>query len=272
MQSLEPEFRSSAVKSGDIAIIGMACIFPGAPNLQTYWQNICSKVDAVGEPPQDWGDDLFFDPNSKENDRIYCKRGGYLGDLASFDPLSYGVMPSSVDGSEPDHFLALRVAHEALGDAAYDGQAVDKHRVAVILGRGTYVNRGYTGLVQHGLVLDQTIRLLRQLHPEYSEEELNSIKHELKVTLPPFNAEVAPGLVPNIVTGRIANRLDFMGPNYTVDAACASSLIAVELGMKELRSGKCDLAIVGGVHASTPPPILMIFCQLNALSRKDSSI
>ena len=268
MHLQEREFRSSASSNGDIAISGMACIFPGAPNLSTYWQNICSKVDAVSDPPQDWGDELFFDPNSQENDRIYCKRGGYLGDLASFDPLSYGVMPSSVDGSEPDHFLALRVAHEALDDAAFDRRAIDKNRVAVILGRGTYVNRGYTGLVQHGLVLDQTIRLLRQLHPEHSEQELNSIKHELKAALPPFNAEVAPGLVPNIVTGRIANRLDFMGPNYTVDAACASSLVAVELGMKELRSGNCDVAIVGGVHASTPPPILMIFCQLNALSRK----
>ena len=78
-------------------------IFPGAPDLKTYWRNIVSKVDAVSEAPEDWGADVFYDPGSTGNDRVYCKRGGYLHDLASFDPLEYGVMPSSVDGGEPDH-------------------------------------------------------------------------------------------------------------------------------------------------------------------------
>jgi acyl transferase domain-containing protein len=254
--------------SGDVAIIGMSCIFPGARDLRSYWQNIVSKVDAINDPPEDWEAELFYDPDSHENDRIYCKRGGYLGDLASFDPLKYGVMPNSVDGGEPDHFLSLRVAHEALADAGYLERPADRERVEVILGRGTYINRGYTTLVQHGLIIDQTLRILKQLHPEHTTEELQAIKRELKSSLPPFNAESAPGLVPNIVSGRIANRLDFMGQNYTVDAACASSLIAVDRGMQDLLSGRCDLAVVGGVHASTPAPILMIFCQLNALSRK----
>ena len=220
----------------------MACIFPGAPDLRTYWENILAKVDAIGDPPPDWDAELYYDPDSPENDRIYCKRGGYLGDLAAFDPLAYGVMPNSVDGGEPDHFLALRVAHEALDDAGYFDRAVDPERVEVILGRGTYINRGYTNLVQHGLVVDQTLRILEQLHPEHTEEELRTIRQELKASLPPFNAEMAPGLVPNIVSGRIANRLDLMGPNYIVDAACASSLIAVDRGIQDLQSGRCDLA------------------------------
>ena len=253
---------------GDVAIVGMACIFPGAPNVQTYWENIVSKVDAIRDPPEDWEAELFYDPDSSENDRIYCKRGGYLGDLARFDPLRYGVMPASIDGGEPDQFLALRVAHEALADAGYLERPFDRERAEVIIGRGTYINRGFTTVVQHGLVVDQVLRLLRQLHPEHSEEELQSLKRELKASLPPFNAEMAPGLVPNVISGRIANRLDLMGANYTMDAACASSLVAVERAMEDLRLGKCDLALAGGVHASTPPPILQIFCQLGALSRR----
>lgn len=255
-------------KTRDIAIIGMACIFPGAPNLQSYWQNIISKVDAVGDPPEDWRADLFYDPDSTTNDRTYCKRGGYLGNLARFDPLKYGVMPNSIDGGEPDQFLALRVAHEALADAGYLDGVLDKTRVEVILGRGTYINRGLSNVVQHGLVVDQLLRILKQLHPEHTEEELRSLRQELKASLPPFNAEMAPGLVPNLVSGRIANRLDFMGPNYTVDAACASSHVAIDRGAQDLLDRRCDLAIVGGVHASTPAPILMIFSQLNALSHK----
>jgi len=255
-------------RSADVAIIGMSCIFPGAPNVQAYWQNIISKVDAISDPPDGWGAEEVFDPDSTANDRIYCKRGGYLGDLARFNPLDYGIMPRTVDGSEPEHFLALRVAYEAIADAGYLDRPFDGGQTAVILGRGTFLNRGSVTSLQHGLIVDQTLRLLKQLHPEYSGEELETIRRELKAGLPPFNAETAPGLVPNIMCGRIANRLDLRGPNYAVDAACASSLIAVDLGMRELLSGRCDLALVGGVNVSTPPTVLMVFCQLGALSRQ----
>lgn len=259
---------SPAPPGQDVAIVGMACVFPGAKNLQSYWENILNKVNAVGDPPPDWESELFYDPQSEANDRVYSIRGGYLGKLAEFNPVEYGIMPSSVDGGEPDHFLALRAAHEALADAGYPKREIPRQRAEVIIGRGTYVNRGNTAAIQHGIVVDQVIRILQQLHPEHSSEELASVREKLKASLPPFHAETAPGLFPNLISGRISNRLDLMGPNLIVDAACASSLIAVDLGMRDLLSGRCDLAIVGGVHASTPPPIVMIFCQLKAISRR----
>src|SRR5262245_39500544 len=101
-------------RSGDVAIIGMACVFPKAPNLQAFWENILAQVNAISDPPAEWGSDLVHDPASSENDRLYMKKGAYLGELARFDPLDYGVMPHSVDGGEPEHFLALRLAHDAL--------------------------------------------------------------------------------------------------------------------------------------------------------------
>ena len=254
--------------TGEVAIVGMACVFPGAPDVQAYWENIIHKVDAVSDPPPEWEGQLFLDPGVEANDRLYCARGGYLGRLAEFRPAEYGVMPSSVDGAEPDHFLALRAAFDAIADAGYLGRDIDRERTEVIIGRGTYVNRGNTTVIQHGIVVDSVLRILRQLHPEHGDEELAAIKRQLKASLPAFNAETAPGLVPNIISGRIANRLDCMGPNFIVDAACASSLVAVDLGMRDLLSGRCDLAVVGGVHASTPPPIVMIFCQLKAISKR----
>lgn len=258
-------------QSGDIAIIGLACVFPGARNAQRFWENIIHKVDAVSDPPPDWEVEFFFDPENKTNDRTYCKRGGYLGPLAEFSPMDYGVMPNAVDGTEPDHFLALRAAFEALADAGYGDAARLKdlrQRTAVIIGRGTYVNRGNTTAIQHSVVLDSVLRVLRQLHPEHSDEELAKIREALKSSLPPFHADTAPGLVPNIISGRIANRLDLMGPNYIVDAACASSLIAVDLAVNDLRGGRCDMALAGGVNATVPPTIMAIFSQLKALSRK----
>jgi phosphopantetheine--protein transferase-like protein len=258
-------------RGGDIAITGMACVFPGAKNLESYWNNILRKVDAVSDPPPDWEADLFFDPDSELGDRTYCKRGGYLGSLAQFNPMDYGIMPNAVDGTEPDHFLALRAASEALADAGYADAgklAPYKERTEVIIGRGTYVNRGNTTAIQHSVVLDSVLRVLEQLHPEHTKEDLAAIRRELKANLPPFHADTAPGLVPNIISGRIANRLDLMGPNYVVDAACASSLVAVDLAITDLLRGRCDMAIAGGVHASTPATILVIFSQLKALSRR----
>jgi len=258
---------SGARARGDVAIVGMACVFPRAPRLQAYWENILAKVDAVGDPPPEWEAERYLAPEVEANDRLYCARGGYLGPLAEFNPVELGIMPSSVDGTEPDHFLALRAAAEAIADAGYRERGLDRERTEVIVGRGTYVNRGNTTAVQHGIVVDAVMRVLEQLHPEHGEEELRAVRQALKASLPPFHAETSAGLVPNIISGRIANRLDFMGANFIVDAACASSLVAVDLGMRDLRDGRCDVAVAGGVHASTPPPIVMIFCQLKAISK-----
>ena len=251
----------------DVAIIGMACRFPGATDLASYWKNIVTGVDAIGDPPEDWGADLVFDPHSVSNDRVYCQRGGFLRDL-DFDAAQYGVMPNSVDGAEPDHFLTLALAHHALADAGYGDAAFARDRTEVILGRGEYFNRGNVTALQHGMIVEQTLRVLKALHPETPDAELARVKAALKASLPPFTSETAPGLVPNVVCGRVANRLDLMGANFTVDAACASSLIALDLGARDLLERRCDVAIVGGVHASTPPIVFMVFCLLNALSRK----
>ena len=249
----------------DIAIIGMSALFPGAKDLQSYWQNILNKVNAVQDAPDNWAKP-YFDPDAKENSRIYTRKGGFLGDLAEFNPMEFGIMPTSVDGGEPDHFLALKLAKEALRDAGYLKRPFNRQNTGIILGRGTYINRGYNTLLQHGQIVDQTLDLLTQLLPNLDSDTYSKIRSELKASLPPFTAEMAPGLVPNVITGRIANRLDIQGPNYIVDAACASSLVAIDVAIKELESGRCDMVIAGGVHASTPPQINMIFCQLGALS------
>jgi len=254
--------------SKDIAIIGMACVLPGAPDVARYWENILHKVNAISDAPPEWEAELFYEENTKADDRTYCKRGGFLGKLAQFDPFAFGIMPNAVDGGEPDHYMALQASHDALKDCgALDLEAV-KQRTAVIIGRGTYVNRGNAAALQQGVMVEAILRILKQLHPEHSDEELAEIKKRIQSTLPPFNADTSSGLVPNIITGRIANRLDLMGPNYLIDAACASSLVAVEMAARELQYGNCDLALAGGVNSNTSPVLMMIFSQLGALSHR----
>lgn len=166
-------------RSSPVAIIGMACIYPKAPDLENYWDNILGSVSAVGEPPADWGAEWVFDPATLGNDRIYCKVGGFLHGEALFDPLEYGIMPSAIDGAEPDHFLALRLAHDALANAGYLDRPFPRERTAVIAGRGGYFNRGNVTALQHGLIVEQTIRVLKSRRPDYEEHELREIKQIL---------------------------------------------------------------------------------------------
>ncbi|HUO27774.1 MAG TPA: type I polyketide synthase, partial [Bryobacteraceae bacterium] len=254
--------------SKDIAIIGMACVLPGAPDKQRYWENILHKVNSISDAPPEWESELFFEENTKQDDRTYCKRGGFLGKLAQFDPFTFGIMPNAVDGGEPDHYMALQASHDAIQDCTNLDLEPVKQRTAVIIGRGTYVNRGNAAALQQGVMVESFLRILKQLHPEHTAAELAEIKRHMKSTLPPFNADTSSGLVPNIITGRIANRLDLMGPNYLIDAACASSLVAVEMAARELRTGNCDLALAGGVNSNTSPVLMMIFSQLGALSHR----
>ena len=254
----------------DIAVIGLGCLFPGAANVGAFWRNILAKVDAITDPPHEaWDPALYYDVECGDNDRVYCKRGGYLGPLALFDPLEHGIVPRAVEGGEPDQWLALHVARAALHDAGYADAAAYRERAALILGKGTYPNRGTLSVVQHSLIVDYTLELLKSIQPELADDDLARIRRDLKQRLPRFDAETAPALIPNVSAGRIANRLDIMGPSYTVDAACASSLVAMDIAVKGLRVGEYDLALVGGMQVATPVPVLSLFCQLNALSRSE---
>jgi acyl transferase domain-containing protein len=252
-----------------IAIIGMAGLFPGAPDVDAYWRNILAGVDATSDPPPEaWDPDVYYDPDFIDKDRTYCKRGGYLGAMARFDPLAHGIPPISV-GGEPDQWLALQVACDALADAG-DAELPQevRARTAVIFGKGTYLNGGNAVALQRGLVIGQTLDLIRQLYPERSQQELEGLRGELQRVLPPLGPETVPGLIPNIIVGRIANRLDLMGPAYTVDAACASSLVAVQHAVRDLLAGDCDLALAGGSQVWMPVATLNLFCRLGALSRR----
>lgn len=253
----------------DIAIVGMSGLFAKAANISELWSNILAKVDAISEADDEWlGDEALFSPDSsREEMRIYTKRGGFLNELARFDPRSFGTMPISVIGGEPDQFLALKGATDALVDAGYADGNFDSHRTGIILGHAIHANRANVNGIQQGLVLTQTLGLLRALCPDVGPDRLSEIEAIMRAKLPKLNVDAAPGLVPNMMTGRIANRLDLMAPNYIMDAACASSLLAIDAAMAELRAGRADLMLAGGVNTTISTLVVNVFCQIEALSR-----
>ena len=171
----------------------------------------------------------------------------------------------ALDGGEPDQFVALRIARDALADAGYLCDH-DHRDTGIVLGHSTYLHRGQGAILQNTLVLDQTMELLASVCPTIAPGQLAEIRALMKGKLPPSNADIAPGLVPNVMTGRIANRLNLKGPNYLLDAACSSSLLAVNAAVDELRSGRSRMMLAGGVNASLPAEVAVIFTQLGALS------
>ncbi|MDT0307964.1 beta-ketoacyl synthase N-terminal-like domain-containing protein [Streptomyces sp. DSM 44917] len=251
--------------AGGVAIVGMAAMLPGAGDLDAYWRNLVEGVDAISEVPQGrWDPSYYPEP-------VYCRRGGFVDEFAEVEVTRFGIMPNSVPGTEPDQLIALAVAADALADAGGEERLPDRDRIGVVLGRGGYLSPGLARLDQRLRTAHQLTRTLGELLPELGADQLARVREAFTERLGPDAPEHAIGLVPNLAASRVANRLDLRGPAYTVDAACASSLIAVDQAVAQLASGACDLMLAGGVHHCHDITLWSVFAQLKALSPSQRS-
>ena len=236
----------------DVAIVGMACMFPGAPDLESFWANVVAGVNAVTEiPAERWDADVYYSPDATGRTAgalTPSKWGGFLPRIP-FDPLRYGIPPTSLTSIEPAQLLALEVARRALADAGLQQREFDRSRVAVVFG------------AEAGGDLSNAMAL-RTLLPGY----LGEVPEDLAAQLPPMTEDSFPGMLANVMAGRIANRFDLGGANYTVDAACASSLAAVHAACKELASGTSDMVLCGGADLHNCINDYLVFAAVHALS------
>jgi len=243
---LQPELGVPA----DIAIVGIASVLPKSAHTRQFWENIIARVDAITEiPSHRWDWRLYFDADRTVKDRIYSKWGGFLDDLP-FDPTRYGMPPKSITSVDPMQLMGLEVAQRTLADAGYADRPFDREKASVIVGASG--GAGDYGL-QYGL-RSEIPRFVGELAPEVAER------------LPEWTEDSFAGILPNVVAGRIANRLNFGGINVAVDAACASSLAAVYQGVNELTAGRSDFVIAGGVDTVQGPFGYLCFSKTQALS------
>ncbi|MEI6787786.1 MAG: SDR family NAD(P)-dependent oxidoreductase [bacterium] len=238
-------------KSRGIAIVGMSCLLPGARDLSQFWTNILNKTNSIREVPASrWDWKLYFDEQRDTPDRIYARWGGFL-DPIPFDPAQYGMPPSSLASIEPIQLLALEVARAALQDAGYENRPFPRENTSVIIG------------VSGGLAeLGQDYVLRSALSAGTAPQALAGVHRDL----PEWTEDSFAGILLNVIAGRIANRFDLGGPNFAVDAACASSLTAVYLACRELESGASDMTLVGGADTFQSPFNYLCFCKTHALS------
>ncbi|SCF64714.1 Ketoacyl-synthetase C-terminal extension [Streptomyces sp. DconLS] len=230
----------------DVAIVGMACMFPGASDLAAFWANIVAGRDAVTEVPADrWDPDVHHAAGHTAS-----KWGGFLPRIP-FDPLRYGIPPTSLGSIEPVQLLSLEAARRALEDAGYGerGREFDRSRTAVVFG------------AEAGSDLSNAVTL-RAVLPSY----YGKVPDGLDGQLPKLTEDSFPGMLANVISGRIANRLDLGGANFTVDAACASSLAALDVACKELVSGTSDMVLCGGADLHNGINDYVLFSSVHALS------
>ncbi len=249
-----------------VAIVGLGAIFPGASDVDSYWQNIVNGIDAITTAPPDRFDPSYYDPDGGSAAAFYCNRGGFVDATAIFDPTDFGIMPVTVETAEPDQLLVLRAASQALHDAGNPHEAFPRDRSGVVLGRGGYLTAGLARLDQRVRVAKQLTASLREILSDVDSATLGRVEKEINRRLGPEHPESAIDLVPNLAASRTANRLDLHGPAYTIDAACASSLVAVERAVRDLQSNRCDVMVAGGTHHCHDVTLWSVFTQLQALS------
>jgi len=239
----------------DIAIIGISALLPKASDQEQFWENILKKVDAITEiPASRWDWRLYYDPDRNVRDKIYSKWGGFLDDVP-FDPMRFGIPPKSLKSIEPLQLLTLEGVRQALDDAGLAEGDFDREQTSVILGAGG----GAGDLAQQYAARCEIPRCV------------DAPSEEVWDRLPEWTEESFPGVLLNVIAGRVANRFDLGGSNFTVDAACASSLAAIDLAVKELESGRSNLVIAGGVDSVQSPMTYMCFSKTQALSPRGRS-
>jgi acyl transferase domain-containing protein/NADPH:quinone reductase-like Zn-dependent oxidoreductase/SAM-dependent methyltransferase len=213
--------------SEPVAVIGLGCRFPGAPDPDAFWELLRDGADAIREVPEDrWDLKELYDPDPGVPGKMSTRFGGFLERIDEFDAAFFGIAPREATRIDPQQRLLLEVAWEALEHAGLSPPRLEGSSTSVFVGVST---NDYTLLQAH-----RNLRL--DLDPHY-----------------------ASGAAGSVVSGRVSYVLGLAGPSITLDTACSSSLVAVHLACQSLRTGECDAALAGGVNVIVLPDNTIAF-------------
>ena len=259
---------SSAMEA--IAIVGLGAKVPGALSVDTFWDNIVNRHYAVTDVPKDkWDSELFWDPDPLAPDKTYSKIGGFVKGF-EFDRRRFRIPPKVVRSIDISQQLALAAAADALEDAGLLQRDFDRSRCAVIVGSamGGDLREDTAGRVRFVEYAQALLSAAREepIAAELLERLVRRTEEIYKADLPPVTEDSMPGELANIVAGRISNAFDLGGPSYIADAACASSLAALDGAVRGLNSGSYDIAVAGGSDCCMSPATYVKFAKIGALS------
>ena len=216
-----------------IAVVGMACRFPGGTNPDEFWHLLARGGDAVREiPAERWDVDAYYDPDPDAKGKMYTRSGTFIPDFDQFSAAFFGISPREAQFMDPQQRQLLEVHWEALENAGIVPQRLTTKQVGVFVGIGT---------------------------TDYSD---------LQAGRGPMGADAYTGTGGSFAAaaGRLSYLLGVRGPSLAVDTACSSSLVTVHLAMMSLRGGESDLALASGITLNFSPEVFISLCKARMLS------
>ncbi|WP_052429550.1 beta-ketoacyl synthase N-terminal-like domain-containing protein [Paenibacillus borealis] len=222
----QAEEQAHPAKDEGIAIIGISGAFPGARNLDEFWNNLKNGVDCISEiPPQRWDHSRYYDPEKGKRGKVYSKWGGFIDEYNCFDPLFFQLTPRDAEQLDPQERLFLESAHSAIEDGGYTRQSLWNTKTGVFVG------------VMYGHY---------QLYGAEETAKGNTM------TLSSSYASIA---------NRVSYFFNFNGPSIALDTMCSSSLTALHLACESIYRGDSEIAIAGGVNVTIHPDKYLFLCN-----------
>src|SRR6266511_75977 len=255
-----------------VAIVGVGAILPDAPDAQTFWRNVKEGRYSISEvTPDRWNPELYWDPDPKAPDKTYSKIGGWVREW-EWEPLAWRLpIPPKVGAVMDDtQKWAVACTRAALADFGYPERPLDGERTAVILGNAMAGEQHY--LTSLRIFFPEFARELAAAPsfaalPEGVRRAVVGETHErFGHDLLEITEDTMPGELSNCIAGRVANLFNFRGPNYVVDAACASAMAAMSSAVEGLVQGEFDAVVTGGIDRNMGAPTFVKFCKIGALS------
>ncbi|MBT2449796.1 aminotransferase class I/II-fold pyridoxal phosphate-dependent enzyme [Streptomyces sp. ISL-43] len=245
----------------DIAIIGLGCRFPGAPDIHGYWKLLMSGERQFSAVPRErWNHETFYEPgNRSAPNAAYTDQVAFLDGVDRFDALHYGVPPARARAMDPQHRLMLDVTREALDDAGLGRGDFDRENTGAFFGISV---SDYKDLMTTPI---RALTMAEESRAPDGHDGLDALKEQAG-QLGAIQSFTLPGSLLNMAAGTVSRHFDLGGPSFAVDAACSGSLVALDQAMAHLRQGTCRTALVGGVYLNLTPDSLVGFSRLRALS------
>lgn len=245
----------------DIAITGLGCRFPGAPDIRAYWELLVRGERQFSTVPAErWNHGAFHEPGDRSAPHAaYTDQVAFLDDVDRFDALHYGVPPARARSMDPQHRLMLDVTREALDDAGLGRGDFDRENTGVFFG---------ISVSDYKDLMTAPMRAITLADGADAADDRGgpAVARERAGRLGAIHAFTLPGSLLNMASGTVSRQFDLGGPSCAVDAACSSSLVALDQAIAQLRLGTCRIAVVGGVYLNLTPDSLVGFSKLRALS------
>ncbi|GGL79711.1 hypothetical protein GCM10010129_24230 [Streptomyces fumigatiscleroticus] len=243
----------------DIAIVGMACRFPGARNVNQYWRLLTAPEAQFSTVPDSrWRIKALLSDSLRDTSSVYTDTMALLPDVGHFDAAHYGIPPRRARAMDPQHRLLIDLAREAIQDAGWEAEGFDREETSVI-----------TALTESGYREISTLRIrMRQLAGgEFGARADAPGWPEAVRAVDGLHGTSVAGLLLNMGPNTISSVFDLHGESYALDSACSGGLMAVANAVFALRAGRSRIALAGGAQLHLTPDLLVGLCRIGAISR-----